>query len=170
MKIRNRFLYRTAQRLKGIARRTRKKDVVFVAWLERLEGTACCAPYVDCTVSALTKNKVTENTTFKARIDTGADITCVPAEYAKPLMPLQLGRPVLIRSHNGRVVRAKTHKLMLPMGAGLRKAHGERRLGVYYLTVLSEPTARVLFPPMRGCGVVTYRIEARSHIQLLKQR
>ncbi len=118
MKIRNRFLYRTAQRLNGIARRTRKQDVVFVAWLERLEGTACCAPYVDCTVSVLTKNKVTENTTFKARIDTGADITCVPAEYAKPFMPVQLGRPVLIRGHNGRVVRAKTHKLLLTIELG----------------------------------------------------
>lgn len=79
---------------------------------EKQTGTACFAPYVDVSISALTGRK-SPDVTFKARIDTGADITCIPASQAKMLMPLLLGRPVLIRGHDGKVKRARTHLVIL---------------------------------------------------------
>ena len=79
---------------------------------EKQSGTACFAPYVDVSISALTGRKSLD-VTFKARIDTGADITCIPGTHAKTLMPLLLGRPVLIRGHDGKVKRARTHLVIL---------------------------------------------------------
>ena len=79
---------------------------------EKQTGTACFAPYVDVTISALTGQKSLD-ASFKARIDTGADITCIPGSQAKTLMPLLLGRPVLIRGHDGKVKRARTHLVIL---------------------------------------------------------
>jgi len=79
---------------------------------EKQTGTACFAPYVDVSLSGLTGRK-TLNTTFKARIDTGADITCIPASQANALMPLLLGRPVVVRGHDGKIKRTKTHLVIL---------------------------------------------------------
>ena len=79
---------------------------------EKQTGTACFAPYVDVSLSGLTGRK-TLTTTFKARIDTGADITCIPASQANALMPLLLGRPVVVRGHDGRIKRTKTHLVIL---------------------------------------------------------
>ena len=79
---------------------------------EKHAGTACYAPYMDVVVSALTGGKSTE-VSFKARIDTGADITCIPEGQAKTLMPLLLGRPLLIRGHDGTVKRARTHLVIV---------------------------------------------------------
>ena len=79
---------------------------------EKQSGTACYAPYVDVTISALTGRK-SADVSFKARIDTGADITCIPNSQAKTLMPLLMGRPVLIRGHDGKVKRARTHLVVL---------------------------------------------------------
>lgn len=76
---------------------------------QKLQGTACYAPYIWMTISSLTDREIENDCGFWARIDTGADITCVPVEIGKKLMPLLLGRPVLVRGHNGKVVRAKTH-------------------------------------------------------------
>ena len=79
---------------------------------ERRPGTACLAPYVDVTISALTGRKSAE-VSFKARLDTGADITCIPESQAKMLMPLLMGRPVLVRAHDGTVKRARTHLVII---------------------------------------------------------
>jgi hypothetical protein len=79
---------------------------------EKQAGTACYAPYVDVTISALTGRR-SADVSFKARIDTGADITCIPNDRAKMLMPLLMGRPVLIRGHDGKVKRARTHLVRL---------------------------------------------------------
>jgi len=79
---------------------------------EKQKGTACFAPYVDVSISALTGRK-SEDVSFKARIDTGADITCIPSSNANVLMPLLMGKPVLIRGHDGGVKRARTHLMIL---------------------------------------------------------
>ena len=79
---------------------------------EKQAGTACFAPYVDVSISALTGRKSID-TTFKARLDTGADITCIPGIHAKALMPLLLGRPIRIRGHDGSVKRARTHLVII---------------------------------------------------------
>ena len=79
---------------------------------EKQSGTACFAPYVDVSISALTGRKSTD-VSFKARIDTGADITCIPGSQAKKLMPLLLGRPLLIRGHDGSIKRARTHLVIV---------------------------------------------------------
>jgi len=79
--------------------------------LAKQEGTACQAYYLDVKLSSLGGARSTG--TFKARIDTGADITCIPSGEAKKLMPLILGKPVLIRGHDGSVERARTHLAIL---------------------------------------------------------
>lgn len=75
---------------------------------EKQTGTACFAPYLDVSISSLTGRKSVD-VRFKARIDTGADITCIPGSQAKTLMPLLLGRPILIRGHDGAIKRTRTH-------------------------------------------------------------
>lgn len=79
---------------------------------EKQSGTACFAPYVDVSISALT-GRASADISFKARIDTGADITCIPASQAKTLMPLLLGRPLLVRGHDGSIKRVRTHLVIL---------------------------------------------------------
>ncbi|MBD3185087.1 hypothetical protein GF312_22590 [Candidatus Poribacteria bacterium] len=97
---------------------------------EKHEGTACFAPYVNVSISALTGRKQVE-VSFKARIDTGADITCIPSEKAKMLMPLLLGKPVLIRAHDGSIKRARTHLVIIsihsyPQGEEVKTYRPER--------------------------------------------
>jgi hypothetical protein len=79
---------------------------------EKQSGTACFAPYVEVSISALTGRKSVD-ISFKARIDTGADITCIPASQAKMLMPLLLGRPLLVRGHDGTTKRVRTHLVII---------------------------------------------------------
>jgi len=80
---------------------------------ERLPGTACFAPYVDVIISSLTGRKSTA--IFKARVDSGADITCIPKNKVEKLMPLLLGRPLLIRGHDGTIKRMRTHLAIISM-------------------------------------------------------
>ena len=87
-------------------------SLIYSKSYEKQTGTACFAPYVDVTISALTGRKSVD-ASFRARIDTGADITCIPTNQAVALMPLLLGRPVLIRGHDGGVTRAKTHLVII---------------------------------------------------------
>ena len=93
---------------------------------EKQDGTACFAPYVDVTISALTGQKSLD-ASFRARIDTGADITCIPDSQAQVLMPLLLGRPILVRGHDGKVKRARTHLVILSIHgySGQRQNPGE---------------------------------------------
>ena len=82
-------------------------NFVFNKPYEKHTGTACHAPYVDISISALASRK-SEKKRFRARIDTGADITCIPYKQAEALMPLLLGKPLLVRGHDGAVKRVKT--------------------------------------------------------------
>ena len=85
---------------------------IFDKPLEKLAGTVCLAPYVVITISSLTHRK-SAGVSFKARIDLGADITCIPRSQAEKLMPLSLGRPVLVRGHDGRVSRRRTYQMIV---------------------------------------------------------
>ena len=92
--------------------------------VEKLAGAACDAPYVRCGVFALGSGRHAE-IPFDARLDTGADITCVPMRCADALIPLQLGRSVLVRSHSGKVERVWTYLVEVavygyPDGQGVR--------------------------------------------------
>lgn len=90
----------------------------------RIKGTAKYAPYVDVAISALLDRKPPDKSelTFKARIDTGADATCVPKEIAKKLMPLPCKRNVLIREHNGKISRERTYLLAVEI-IGFKPEH-----------------------------------------------
>ncbi|MBM3212760.1 hypothetical protein FJZ33_11105 [Candidatus Poribacteria bacterium] len=79
---------------------------------EKQSGTACFAPYMDISISALAGRK-SSNVVFKARIDTGADITCIPGSQAKALMPLLLGKPIVVRGHDGTIKRTRTHLMII---------------------------------------------------------
>lgn len=78
--------------------------------LVKLTGIACKAPYLDCSVSS-NGNETTGQ--FKLRIDTGADITCVPRKYVDELEGLALGDPVTVRAHDGTITRVWTSRVTL---------------------------------------------------------
>jgi len=105
---------------------------------EKKSGVACFAPYVSIVISSLgEQNSVlpsihsgnrdggtrsvlpllggtrTDTVIFDARIDTGADITCIPRTYASKLGPLILGNPITVRGHDGNVNRVWTYRLTI---------------------------------------------------------
>ncbi len=85
-----------------------KMSFIYNKPYEKQAGTACSAPYVDVTISTLTGQEST-NISFKARLDTGADITCIPRSQAEKLPPLLSGRPLLVRGHDGSVKWVRTY-------------------------------------------------------------
>ena len=85
---------------------------IFNKPLEKLAGTACFAAYVDATISTVTGRKSVD-ISFNARIDLGADITCVPKTQVEKLTPLLLGKPVLVRGHDGGVKRVWTYRAII---------------------------------------------------------
>jgi|GEM_PF-1860330 len=83
--------------------------IIFNKPLEKLAGTACFAPYVVVTISTLA-GRESVRVGFNARVDLGADISCIPRKQAEKLMPLLLGKPVLVRGHDGNVKRTWTYQ------------------------------------------------------------
>lgn len=79
---------------------------------EKKDGTACFAPYVHISISALGGQK-SETVSLEARIDTGADITCIPRVYANMLGPLILGKPIKVRGHDGVIKRVWTYRMVI---------------------------------------------------------
>lgn len=77
---------------------------------EKKSGVACFAPYVSVIISALS-GQSQEKSLFDARIDTGADITCIPKAYANKLGPLIIGNPLTVRGHDGTVSRVWTYRM-----------------------------------------------------------
>lgn len=76
------------------------------------EGTACFAPYLDIKISSL-MGRCGDNEIIRARIDTGADITCIPESAVTSLMPILNGKSVTIRGHDGRIKRCSTYLVCL---------------------------------------------------------
>jgi len=79
---------------------------------EKKSGVACFAPYVGVIISSLAEQNP-DTVVFDARIDTGADITCIPKAYASKLGPLILGNPITVRGHDGNVTRVWTYRLTI---------------------------------------------------------
>ena len=79
---------------------------------EKKSGVVCFAPYVSIIISSLAEQN-TDTVVFDARIDTGADITCIPRAYAGKLGPLILGNPITVRGHDGIVNRVWTYRLTI---------------------------------------------------------
>ena len=71
------------------------------------------APYVDVSISPLAGQEPADIIRFKARVDTGADITIIPREQAERLMPLFLCKPIRVRGHNGRIERVWTYWMIV---------------------------------------------------------
>lgn len=84
---------------------------------EKKSGVACFAPYVGVVISSLAEQNPPDSAelrvVFDARIDTGADITCIPKAYASKLGPLILGNPITVRGHDGNVTRVWTYRLTI---------------------------------------------------------
>jgi hypothetical protein len=86
---------------------------------EKKSGVACFAPYVGVIISSLApqlngaEKQNPDNVVFDARIDTGADITCIPKAYANKLGPMILGNPITVRGHDGNVTRVWTYRLTI---------------------------------------------------------
>jgi len=79
---------------------------------EKKSGVACFAPYVGVIISSLAEQNP-DTVVFDARIDTGADITCIPKAYANKLGPMILGNPITVRGHDGNVTRVWTYRLTI---------------------------------------------------------
>ena len=79
---------------------------------EKKSGVACFAPYVGVIISSLAEQNP-DTVVFDARIDTGADITCIPKAYASKLGPLILGNPITVRGHDGNITRVWTYRLTI---------------------------------------------------------
>ena len=75
----------------------------------KLKGTAEYAPIMNMKVEGFGLED--EPVAVQARIDTGADITCVPVELVRHLLPAEHGKPVLIRGHDGSLKRCSTYKM-----------------------------------------------------------
>ena len=93
------------------------ENPLLIASYEILEGTACAAPYVDCSISMLIGRNPPAQVKFKARVDTGADVSCVPQHIAEPYMKdVLLGRPISIRlGGSGATKRVKTMLFMVTL-------------------------------------------------------
>jgi hypothetical protein len=97
---------------------------------EKKSGVACFAPYVNVIISALSGQNQ-EKALFDARIDTGADITCIPKTYANKLGPLIIGNPITVRGHDGTISRVWTYRMNIaimgyPDGDRLKSYRPER--------------------------------------------
>jgi len=97
---------------------------------EKKSGVACFAPYVSVIISALS-GQSQEKALFDARVDTGADITCIPKAYADKLGPLIVGNPLTVRGHDGKVTRVWTYRMNIaimghPDGDRLKSYRPER--------------------------------------------
>lgn len=79
---------------------------------EKKSGVACFAPYVGVIISSLAEQNP-DTVVFDARIDTGADITCIPKAYANKLGPMILGNPITVRGHDGNITRVWTYRLTI---------------------------------------------------------
>jgi hypothetical protein len=100
---------------------------------EKKSGVACFAPYVGVIISSLAEQNP-DTVVFDARIDTGADITCIPKAYANKLGPMILGNPITVRGHDGNVTRVWTYRLTISILAYpdvLPLLGGTRRLKSY---------------------------------------
>lgn len=82
---------------------------------EKKEGTACFAPYVKVSIAPLVAHGPSQEVYFDARIDTGADITCIPRTYANMLGPLILGNPIRVRGHDGSIKRVWTYRMKIAL-------------------------------------------------------
>jgi len=97
---------------------------------EKKSGVACFAPYVSVIISALS-GQSQEKALFDARIDTGADITCIPKIHANKLGPLIIGNPITVRGHDGTISRVWTYRMNIaimcyPDGDRLKTYRPER--------------------------------------------
>jgi len=81
---------------------------------EKKAGVACFAPYVSILISPLSGHNK-EEIIFDARIDTGADITCIPRSFASKLGPLILGNPITVRGHDGNVHKVWTYRIAVTL-------------------------------------------------------
>jgi hypothetical protein len=93
---------------------------------EKKTGVACFAPYVSTSVTVLDK----ESRVFDSRIDSGADITCIPRFAIKDIEPLLLGNPITVRGHDGNVSKVWTYKATIKLhgypGDGVKTYNPER--------------------------------------------
>ncbi len=64
-------------------------------------------------MSTLLSSRKSLSVSFKARLDTAADLTCIPRAQAKKLDPLLYGRPILIRHYNGDVEKEHTRRVTI---------------------------------------------------------
>lgn len=87
------------------------EKILLIASYEKLEGTKCLAPYVDCFVSD--SSIIEAPIRFKMRVDTGADLTMIPVDRCAELEPLERGKRLLCRLGGHRVRRFTMKKVTI---------------------------------------------------------
>jgi len=90
-------------------------DILEVAF-QRVEGTECYAPYVDATAWDMFIEGGSSEV-FKMRVDSGADISCIPGEAVAGLEFMR-GRSCRVRSADGGIRRVKARMVTLGIQNG----------------------------------------------------
>lgn len=71
----------------------------------KVPGACVEAPCVEISITGYTGK---QSSKIIARIDTGADISCIPKSLFRQIMPVLQGPHVLIRDHQGSISRERT--------------------------------------------------------------
>jgi hypothetical protein len=110
------------------------------------------APFVDVLVSPPVGSNLSE--TLRAKLDTAADISCIPADLVARLGILPV-RTILIEGHNGVQMAVDTYVIILEV-AGTRFRHLEvvSILGEYAL--LGRDVLNSLYVRLDGPGLTFY--------------
>ena len=82
---------------------------------QHLDGTACYAPYVSVVARGLYGEA--EGKSFDMRIDTGADITCIPRDTVK-ILDLKFALPMRVRGHCGKIERVRPRMVAIHINNG----------------------------------------------------
>jgi hypothetical protein len=75
------------------------------------KGTKFLAPYLDVIISPLGMQD-SDGVAFDARLDLGADISCIPLVYANQLDPMPFGQ-IKIRGYDGITIRKETYRMTI---------------------------------------------------------
>jgi len=78
---------------------------------ERKKGTKFFAPYLDVNISPLWAQD-SDGIEFIARLDLGADISCIPLARVSQLDPMPFGQ-IKIRGYDGTIIRKETYRMTI---------------------------------------------------------
>ena len=141
--------------------RSHKNDGVLELMFVKVAGSCQNAPCVEMFITNAIGKRSPK---FIARIDTGADISCIPKEVFRHIMPCMWGIPVLIRDREGDAKRERTFRITLNILDGVQTY---KRISPPRGVLIREGTTGLL-----GMDIILpyFRLEGESNIWRLIPR